>query len=218
MVTCENGHQNPDDYRFCGECGAPIVPAMVLCPTGHLTSVNQPFCDECGAPIIGAAPSVAAGIIYANLPESGIGPWFRKVWGSWKNAKVRRVAIIVGSLLLVGALAVLGFSVINSGHERAGTTTTGPGSTAPVTHTVTATVAIGSLPNGVAVDSGTRTIYAVNHTVRGRVSVIDGKTHKVTATVPVGGSPVGATVDPGTHTVYVTNADFHAGDSTQLFS
>ncbi|WP_244232303.1 YncE family protein [Mycobacterium innocens] len=118
----------------------------------------------------------------------------------------------------MGALAVLGFSVINSGHERAGTTTTGPGSTAPVTHTVTATVAIGSLPNGVAVDSGTRTIYAVNHTVRGRVSVIDGKTHKVTATVPVGGSPVGATVDPGTHTVYVTNADFHAGDSTQLFS
>ncbi|OOK66231.1 hypothetical protein BZL29_7506 [Mycobacterium kansasii] len=26
----------------------------------------------------------------------------------------------------MGALAVLGFSVINSGHERAGTTTTGP--------------------------------------------------------------------------------------------
>ncbi|MGV0493537.1 zinc-ribbon domain-containing protein [Mycobacterium kansasii] len=35
MVTCENGHQNPDDCRFCGECGAPIVPAVVLCPAGH---------------------------------------------------------------------------------------------------------------------------------------------------------------------------------------
>lgn len=72
----------------------------------------------------------------------------------------------------MGALAVLGFSVINSGHERAGTTTTGPtkpgagpGSAAPLTHTVTATVAVGS-PQRVAVDSGTRTVYAVNHTVR----------------------------------------------------
>ena len=25
MVRCPKGHENPDDYRFCGECGAPLA-------------------------------------------------------------------------------------------------------------------------------------------------------------------------------------------------
>ena len=24
MVTCQNGHKNPEHRHFCGECGAPL--------------------------------------------------------------------------------------------------------------------------------------------------------------------------------------------------
>ena len=53
------------------------------------------------------------------------------------------------------------------------------------THTVTATVPVGKLPLGVAVDPGTHTVYVTNDE-DDTVSVIDGSTHTVTATVPVG--------------------------------
>ena len=53
------------------------------------------------------------------------------------------------------------------------------------TNTVTATVAVGTDPIGVAVDETTDTIYAANDG-SGTVSVIDGATNTVTATVTVG--------------------------------
>ena len=73
------------------------------------------------------------------------------------------------------------------------------------THTVTATVPVGSWPGGVAVDSSTHTVYVANWDRT--VSVIDGSTRTVTATVPVGTSPTGVAVDPTTHTAYVANRD-----------
>jgi YVTN family beta-propeller protein len=47
---------------------------------------------------------------------------------------------------------------------------------------------LGEGPSGVAVDPGTHTIYAPNHS-DGTVSVINGSTRTVTATVPVGKDP-----------------------------
>lgn len=51
LVTCENGHGNPDDRLFCGDCGVPIVPSMAICVLGHVNLKDQHFCGDCGVPI-----------------------------------------------------------------------------------------------------------------------------------------------------------------------
>ena len=71
-------------------------------------------------------------------------------------------------------------------------------------YTVTATIAVGTFPSGVAVDSAAGTVYVVN-SGGGTVSVIDEATGTVTATIPVGIAPTGVAVDPTAGTVYVVN-------------
>ena len=56
------------------------------------------------------------------------------------------------------------------------------------TNTVTATIAVGAEPDGVAVDATTNTIYVANNGDN-TVSVINGATNTVTATIPVGPRP-----------------------------
>ena len=73
------------------------------------------------------------------------------------------------------------------------------------TRAVTATIPVGTSPDGVAVDPVARTVYVANAGA-GTVSVIDAATHAVTATIPVGTSPDGVAVDPVARTVYVANA------------
>ena len=60
MLTCEKGHSNPDGRRFCGDCGAPILPTVSICMLGHVNEKGQAFCGECGVPI-GAPDGVVAG-------------------------------------------------------------------------------------------------------------------------------------------------------------
>ena len=71
--------------------------------------------------------------------------------------------------------------------------------------TVAGTVAVGTQPNGVAVDPTTHTAYVAN---RGSntVSVINGAA-QVTPTIPVGKGPAGIAVNPATQRVYVANRD-----------
>jgi YVTN family beta-propeller protein len=71
-------------------------------------------------------------------------------------------------------------------------------------YSVTATIAVGSFPSGVAVDSAAGTAYVVN-SGGGSVSVIDEATGAVTATVNVGIAPTGVAVDPAVGSVYVVN-------------
>jgi YVTN family beta-propeller protein len=71
------------------------------------------------------------------------------------------------------------------------------------TGTVTATIAVGSGPDGVAVDPAAHTAYVTN--LAGTVSVIDETAGSVAATVPVGSDPDGVAVDPASHTAYVAN-------------
>ncbi len=82
-------------------------------------------------------------------------------------------------------------------------------------YSVSATVPVGTNPQGVAVDSSTHKVYVTNKTP-GTVSVIDGGTNAVTATIVVGSptcisgppgacSPGAVAVDPSTHKVYVAN-------------
>ena len=75
---------------------------------------------------------------------------------------------------------------------------------AATTYEVTATIGVGSSPNGVGVDPATDTVYVANQG-SSTVSVINGATNTVTATIGVGSQPFGVGVDPATDTVYVAN-------------
>jgi YVTN family beta-propeller protein len=69
---------------------------------------------------------------------------------------------------------------------------------------VTATVAVGTSPIGVAVNATTNRIYVANY-ISNTVSVIDGASNAVTATVAVGTSPVGVAVNATANRIYVAN-------------
>jgi YVTN family beta-propeller protein len=69
---------------------------------------------------------------------------------------------------------------------------------------VTATVTVGSGPEGVGVDPSTDIVYVANAGA-GTVSLIDAATDAVTATVTVGSGPIGVGVDVSTDTVYVAD-------------
>lgn len=61
------------------------------------------------------------------------------------------------------------------------------------TNTVTATIPVGSLPQGVAVTPDTSHVYVTN-VGSDTVSVIDSATNAVSATIGVGGSPVAVAI------------------------
>ncbi len=82
------------------------------------------------------------------------------------------------------------------------------------TNTVTHTITVGALPNGVfasasavAVDPATDTVYVAIPTGdpnNGIVSVIDGATNAVTDTITVAALPTGVAINPATDTVFVS--------------
>jgi hypothetical protein len=57
LVTCTNGHENPDGQYFCGECGDALEPGLRVCLFGHANPVDLRFCGACGAPLV-APPGV----------------------------------------------------------------------------------------------------------------------------------------------------------------
>jgi YVTN family beta-propeller protein len=69
---------------------------------------------------------------------------------------------------------------------------------AEAAYQVTATIPVGSNPNGVGVNPLTNRIYVANNG-NNTVSVIDGLANAVIATVPVGSGPVGIGVNPSTN-------------------
>jgi YVTN family beta-propeller protein len=71
-------------------------------------------------------------------------------------------------------------------------------------YTVTATIEVGTGPDGVAVDPTSHTAYVTN-VDDDTLSVIDEATNTVTATITVGGGPLTVAADPTTHVAYVTN-------------
>jgi len=69
----------------------------------------------------------------------------------------------------------------------------------------TATIGVGSGPDGVAVDPSTGNVYVANY-FDNTVSVIDEATNAVTTTIGVGTWPEAVGVDPSTHIAYVVNS------------
>ena len=70
-----------------------------------------------------------------------------------------------------------------------------PASAAGPGYTVTATIPVGAVPDGVAVDPAAGTVYVANDDDN-TVSVIDAATNTVTATIPVGADPDAVAADP----------------------
>ena len=103
-------------------------------------------------------------------------------------ARWRRAAVVVAALAL--PLAASGIAA--------------PPAWAAGSYGVTATIPVGSTPEGVAVDSSTGIAYVTN---RGddSVSVISTATNTVTATIPVGDGPDGVALDAAAGTAYVAN-------------
>lgn len=48
MSSCPNGHEVPDGYLYCGECGTEVT---VRCPEGHEVGASDSHCTECGVPL-----------------------------------------------------------------------------------------------------------------------------------------------------------------------
>src|SRR2546425_359551 len=80
---------------------------------------------------------------------------------------------------------------------------------------VTVTIAVGSNPNGVAVNPLTNRIYVANSDDN-TVSVIDGATNAVVDRVHVGTNPSGVAVNPATNRISVTLYGFAGGNTVQV--
>lgn len=64
MTTCDRcGAANPPKRRFCGQCGAPLIPpapAPLHCAAcGNPNEPGKRFCTQCGAPLAVAPPPTA---------------------------------------------------------------------------------------------------------------------------------------------------------------
>jgi YVTN family beta-propeller protein len=80
---------------------------------------------------------------------------------------------------------------------------------AAATNTLSATIPVGSYPDGIAVSPDGSEVYVAN-AMANSVSVIDTATSTVTATIPVGSSPNGVAVSPDGTKVYTA----HKGSNT----
>ncbi len=94
MRTCPNGHTNPDNQDFCGECRAPIMLAVAICPRGHTNPEHAHFCEECGVPLTPPVAPVPA--------SSKARPWYRKTWVI-AVASIITIAVIAGGVVAVVA-------------------------------------------------------------------------------------------------------------------
>ena len=130
------------------------------------------------------------------------------------NPSKRSCALVArGFVALWGAALVAAFSALPADAApfayvaNAGTFSV-PGNTVSVidtaTNTVTATVVVGSRPEGVAVAPDGKFVYVANFGSN-NVSVIAAAGNTVTATVAVGSFPIGVAVTPDGKFVYVAN-------------
>ncbi|MCH9802114.1 MAG: YncE family protein, partial [Actinomycetia bacterium] len=97
-----------------------------------------------------------------------------------RGSRFYLAAVLVGALLIAGLPAALA---------------------AP---TVTATIAVGNNPAGVAITPDGSTAYVTNFE-NSNVSVIDTATNTVTTTIAVGDEPAGVAITPDGSTAYVPN-------------
>src|ERR1700685_1742798 len=79
------------------------------------------------------------------------------------------------------------------------------------TNTVSATITVGTSPNGVAITPDGSMAYIANGGSSGVVSVIDTSTKNATATISVGEFPTGIAITPDGSTAYVLTQGYGLG-------
>ena len=94
MLTCANGHQNPENQPFCGECGSSTQTSVAICPNGHTVPLRQKFCGQCGAP----AASPLAGSTQSSSGRWTTDPYDRHQYRYWDGSKWTAHVGDVGSL------------------------------------------------------------------------------------------------------------------------
>lgn len=103
---------------------------------------------------------------------------------------------------LIAIAAVLALIAGGAAYWQIHRTSSPPTASSP--RSVTATIAVGAKPTGIAVDPGSHTAYVTNK-IDGTVSVIDTVDNTVKATVDVGADPTAIAVDPLTRSAYATS-------------
>jgi hypothetical protein len=103
MTTCPNGHENPEHYRHCGQCGVPIAPpsssALPAQPQGQWHPANS--------------PSPSPPVERWSAPTSG------RSSGGWRTWPVGAQIGAIAAVLVV--IAGVGLAI---GLSRSGTTGT----------------------------------------------------------------------------------------------
>jgi class 3 adenylate cyclase len=70
-MSCPNcGHENPQDSKFCGECGAPLPRTTTCASCGRENPPGLKFCRGCGAAVKTAAPESVEGNGHAGRDRS----------------------------------------------------------------------------------------------------------------------------------------------------
>jgi len=114
--------------------------------------------------------------------------------------KCARCALILSVAALAGLVPATTTAAVAASAQPAGNTTR-----LIAACRVAATIPVGGVPAGIAVDWKTNRIYVANRG-DGTVSVINGQTNAVVATIPVGLRPGGVTVNWRINRAYVANA------------
>src|SRR5271154_2897097 len=64
------GSQNPEDRKFCGDCGAPLANRCRKCDAENPR--GKRFCGDCGALLVANVPTSRAKPLAATLTETEI--------------------------------------------------------------------------------------------------------------------------------------------------
>jgi predicted amidophosphoribosyltransferase len=64
------GHENPEGFKFCGECGKPLAQERLCRSCGAANGLATRFCGQCGAALAAATPATAAAAAQPALPSS----------------------------------------------------------------------------------------------------------------------------------------------------
>lgn len=92
--TCPSGHPNPEEQRFCGECGAPLEP-----------------------PVVPEAPASEGGTPGLHVPVGGDPP--RDTPGSRSMSSAKQLALLGGAAIVVLAVAAGVFILVKPGEASA---------------------------------------------------------------------------------------------------
>jgi YVTN family beta-propeller protein/VCBS repeat-containing protein len=179
-----------------------VIDTNPTSPTYDTVTANIPVADP-----VGVAVSPNGSLVYVTTQAGVDGPTVAVI-NTATNTVTATIPVSTTPYFVAVSPNGDNVYVTNYGNSTRGAGTlsvidTNPAS--PTYDTVTATIAVGRLPQGVAVSPNGSFVYVTNED-SGTVSVINTASNAVTATIPVGSAPFGVALSPDGSLAYVTNA------------